>query len=116
MSFISAFVLIGKPVLTIPLNFISSSQVSHNYNVNIFVISPVLYSQVLCVNSVMHYITVDGSTEGGLSSSYIVLICGFVGVIVLAVVGIFIIRRKYRNTDHMGKFDLQSKNRKYELI
>ncbi|KAK7126454.1 hypothetical protein R3I94_017814 [Phoxinus phoxinus] len=44
-------------------------------------------------------------TEGGLSSGHIVLICFFVGVFVLAVavVGIFIIHRKRRNTDHAGQ-------------
>jgi len=59
----------------------------------------------------MHYITEDESAQTGLSFSHIVLICVFVGAIVLAVaaVGIFTIHMKYRNKDHKGKFDLELK-------
>ncbi|XP_039538311.1 SLAM family member 5-like isoform X1 [Pimephales promelas] len=54
-----------------------------------------------------HTCAVDGSTirTGGSSFSHIVLlICVFVGVpgIILAVVGIFVIYRKYRKTDHVA--------------
>ncbi|KAK7126455.1 hypothetical protein R3I94_017815 [Phoxinus phoxinus] len=60
----------------------------------------------LDINTLCHTCAVDESTiktEGGLSSGYIVLI--FVGVFVLAVavVGIFIIHRKRRKTDHAGQ-------------
>jgi len=66
----------------------------------------------------MHYITEDESAQTGLSFNHIVLICVFVGAIVLAVaaVGIFTIHMKYRKKDHKGKFDPELKNRKYDLI
>ncbi|XP_077081359.1 uncharacterized protein LOC143734881 isoform X1 [Siphateles boraxobius] len=62
----------------------------------------------LDINTLCHTCSVIESTiktEGGLSSSHIVLICVFVGIIVLAVaaVGIFISHRKYRNTDQMAE-------------
>ncbi|XP_056095287.1 SLAM family member 5-like [Rhinichthys klamathensis goyatoka] len=59
----------------------------------------------LDINTLCHTCAVDESTikTGGLSFSHIVLICVFVGVIVVAVaaVGLFTIHRKYRNTNQM---------------
>ncbi|XP_056095303.1 uncharacterized protein LOC130073752 [Rhinichthys klamathensis goyatoka] len=67
----------------------------------------------LDINTLCHTCSVVESTieTGGLSSSYIVLICVFVGVIVLVMAGVgkFIIDRKYRNTDKMADGNVAEK-------
>ncbi|XP_051764518.1 uncharacterized protein LOC127520458 isoform X2 [Ctenopharyngodon idella] len=65
-------------------------------------------TQHLDISELCHTCAVDWSTfktESGLPFSHIVLICVFVGVIVLviAAVGMFTIHRKYRNTNQMGQ-------------
>ncbi|XP_067252786.1 SLAM family member 5-like isoform X3 [Chanodichthys erythropterus] len=65
-------------------------------------------TQHLDITHLCHTCSVDWSTlktESGLQLSHIVLICVFVGVIVLVVaaIGIFTFRRKRRNTNQMGR-------------